>query len=338
MEFQPVSSIFLHVRGRQLEHTFPGDAETGIWPVTAVRILKGWGVPTESEWPYIASRADWPPIEPRGIDELAKKRRILDYQRVRNYEDCRRLIQLRRPVAAAFDITDQWFDAPAGEIEMPGVGDAIVGGHQICIDGLVDSRHAFHFTNSWGREWGEEGFGWLPYEYFDRYLIDAWTCRGLGERTPWHSDATKPHINWGVTDYRGGVLHVQEVFDHADDEVQAWSFCVEHGGYLDIEDLYVRPSFRSHGLGRLLVHMISEVASEKHLPLRAWIPHGDYEGQNQTIIDKLMKQLGLVIGSSGVRWASFQAIADANPVQLPLDLTLPNRPRLWDLSRPTHLL
>lgn len=333
VEFQPVSSIFLHVRGRQLEGTFPGDVMTGIWPVTAARILKGWGVPTETEWPYIAEPADWPPLEPPGIDELAKTRRTLDYQRVREYDDCRRSIDCLLPVSAAFDITQQWFNAVEGKIEMPAVGDAIVGGHLVCIDGYANSRRAFHFRNSWGKEWGEEGYGWLPYEYFDRYLIDAWTHRGTGASTPWHSDASKPHIRWGIPDYRGGILHVQEVYDQPNNEVQAWSFCVERDGFLEIEELFVRPSFRSRGLGKLLVRMILEVQSETQLPLRAWIPHGGYEGQNKAAIDELVKYLGLTICSSGVRWASFQAIADPDSVQVPRLSVPPGRPVLWQFAR-----
>jgi GNAT superfamily N-acetyltransferase len=334
MEFQPVSSIYLHVRGRQLENSYSGDTATGIWPVSAARILKGWGIPTEAEWPYIASPADWPPLEPVGIDGLAKIRRTLEYQRVRDCDDCRRSIDFLRPVPAAFDITKQWFDAEAGKIEMPAVDDPIIGGHQVCIDGYSPRKQAFHFTNSWGSEWGEQGYGWMPYEYFDRFLIDAWTYRGKGASTPWHSDITTPYIIWGIEDYRGGFLHAQELYDHANDEVQSWSFCVERDGFLDIEELFVRPLYRTRGLGRLLVQTILEVHAERRgLPLRAWIPHGDYQGQIAASIEKLMKYLGLTIGSSGVRWASHLATADANSIQIPAVRQPLEPPRNWEFTR-----
>lgn len=63
------------------------------------------------------------------------------------------------------------------------------GGHAILIAGFDDdkvihnpkdeqevTRGAFLFQNSWGSEWGESGFGWLPYEYVRNGLVDdVWT-------------------------------------------------------------------------------------------------------------------------------------------------------------------
>lgn len=36
------------------------------------------------------------------------------------------------------------------------------------------SQGAFLFQNSWGQEWGEAGFGWLPYDYLLRGLTGDW--------------------------------------------------------------------------------------------------------------------------------------------------------------------
>ena len=48
----PPSVRYGFVRARQLEGTFPGDKETGTWPITALRISYGWGMPPEEAWPY----------------------------------------------------------------------------------------------------------------------------------------------------------------------------------------------------------------------------------------------------------------------------------------------
>lgn len=44
------------VRARQLEGTFPGDKQTGVWPITGRRISYGWGQPPEESWPYLRKR------------------------------------------------------------------------------------------------------------------------------------------------------------------------------------------------------------------------------------------------------------------------------------------
>jgi hypothetical protein len=37
------SRLYGFVRSRQLDGTFPGDAGTGVWPITACRTERGWG-------------------------------------------------------------------------------------------------------------------------------------------------------------------------------------------------------------------------------------------------------------------------------------------------------
>ncbi|WP_172209766.1 C1 family peptidase [Lactococcus hodotermopsidis] len=38
------------------------------------------------------------------------------------------------------------------------------GGHAICLVGFDDAKNAFKFINSWGTDWGLEGFGWITYD------------------------------------------------------------------------------------------------------------------------------------------------------------------------------
>jgi hypothetical protein len=64
--------------------------------------------------------------------------------------------------------------------------DKIVGGHTLVAVGYDDfqfvkcansqqySKGAFLVRNSWGTEWGLEGYGWLPYDYVLAGLTAAW--------------------------------------------------------------------------------------------------------------------------------------------------------------------
>jgi C1A family cysteine protease len=74
-----------------------------------------------------------------------------------------------------------------GRIPFPQEGDRVVGGHAVCAVGYDDAmsikgpkgtkatRGALLIRNSWGKGWGERGYGWLPYDYVLKGLaIDWW--------------------------------------------------------------------------------------------------------------------------------------------------------------------
>ena len=109
------STTYDVVRCRQLEGTFPGDPQSGCWPITSLRVKRGWGSVPDELWPYGVLKA-WPPPEPPGLDNIAKSNRIFRYQRIRNSEECLRAIRSGHPVMASFEITRDWFDAQDGVI------------------------------------------------------------------------------------------------------------------------------------------------------------------------------------------------------------------------------
>jgi fibronectin type 3 domain-containing protein len=54
---------------------------------------------------------------------------------------------------------------------------AFMGAQAVVLAGYDDSKKAFKFLNSWGPGWGDNGYGWIDYTYFQRtsqsvYYID----------------------------------------------------------------------------------------------------------------------------------------------------------------------
>ena len=41
----------------------------------------------------------------------------------------------------------------------------MLGGHAIVIVGYDEEKRLFTFRNSWGEDWGDKGYGYLPYDY-----------------------------------------------------------------------------------------------------------------------------------------------------------------------------
>ena len=69
-----------------------------------------------------------------------------------------------------------------GDIPSPQPGDTVLGGHAVNAVGYDDrkqiggNRGALLIRNSWGTDWGENGYGWMPYAYVERGIaVDFWS-------------------------------------------------------------------------------------------------------------------------------------------------------------------
>jgi len=50
------------------------------------------------------------------------------------------------------------------------------GGHALCVVGYDDNKYggAFEIQNSWGTDWGNGGFIWIPYTVFNDFAVEAY--------------------------------------------------------------------------------------------------------------------------------------------------------------------
>lgn len=82
-----------------------------------------------------------------------------------------------------------------GIVPMPTQNDKVLGGHAITMTGWDDTTQHYEFMNSWGESWGDDGFGWLPYDYVEGDLADDFfTARGQAPQVN-KSLAFKPEEN-----------------------------------------------------------------------------------------------------------------------------------------------
>jgi hypothetical protein len=59
-----------------------------------------------------------------------------------------------------------------------------LGTHAMVVVGYDDNRQAFRVLNSWGREWGDGGFGWIAYPHFRRVATEAYVARDARNSPP----------------------------------------------------------------------------------------------------------------------------------------------------------
>lgn len=320
------SRMYGFVRSRQLEGTFPGDPKAGIWPITSYRVSRGWGEVPEEDWPYTGNIEHWPPAEPPDLDTKAKRYRILRYQRITNSYECKVAIASGRLVLATFEVTEQWFHAVKGIIAMPSEGAKIIGSHAVTLVGYSDEEERFKFVNSWGECWGDEGFGSLPYEFFDRWFLEAWIMEGVGQAVPSEAAAGIVEMCWGVPDFAGRIFHARELYDADSDERIGWAFAVQEQAFLDVEELYVRPQYRRRGYGTRLLQLLRTLSAEARMPLRFFIPFADCRPANLSVAERLLSKQRYILTPSGLRWSPLIAVLSVD-VQTPL-FALPAPPAL----------
>ena len=101
------------------------------------------------------------------------------------YERCDDLDTIRYAIAKedqsvciGVPVFANWYNNPrvsrTGVIPMPGDSEEM-GGHAMVICGYDDRKQILTVANSWGTQFGDHGFVYLPYQFLEQYWFDGWT-------------------------------------------------------------------------------------------------------------------------------------------------------------------
>lgn len=181
------SRLFLYKVTRNLMQR---SGDTGAFLRTTMGAMALFGVPPEEYYPYVTENFDEEP--PAFCYSFAQSFQAIDYYRLdppgsspeEILERIKTNLAAGLPSMFGFTVFDSISRAQGdGEIPYPSRGERAVGGHAVVAVGYDDAhkigeaaKGAFLIRNSWGRQWGEEGYGWLPYAYvLERLAVDWWS-------------------------------------------------------------------------------------------------------------------------------------------------------------------
>lgn len=160
----------------KLEGGFDPHSDTGAFVRDAIKVIKIKGAISEENWPYIPGDLKSKP--PKDID-TAIHYKISNSYSLSNLDEIKHALQKHGPVVAGISLFSGSFSnkdvSKTGVLPDPSSDDEIRGGHAICIVGYDDDKKLIKFKNSWGSQWGDNGFGYLSYNYVNKFLTDAWT-------------------------------------------------------------------------------------------------------------------------------------------------------------------
>lgn len=110
--------------------------------------------------------------------------RIADFVKLKeSYNSCsdQELLMIKKalsegkPIVIAINCADSFFSAKGAWLpdEDP---EEVYGGHAMCLVGYDDDAYggAFEVQNSWGTDWGNDGYIWIPYDVFERFVQEAY--------------------------------------------------------------------------------------------------------------------------------------------------------------------
>lgn len=106
--------------------------------------------------------------------EAASKYKAKEFLRVKTTDmnEVKAQLSEGKPVVAGVLVYENFFNLKGDQIYKEGLGKTY-GGHAIALVGYDDSKNAVKFINSWGTDWGDQGYGYIDYRWFTRICQGA---------------------------------------------------------------------------------------------------------------------------------------------------------------------
>ncbi|MCK5312164.1 MAG: hypothetical protein KAJ62_08640 [Desulfobacteraceae bacterium] len=192
------SRLFVYKTTRNLMQV---TGDTGAWLRNVMGALSLCGVPEEKYWAYNVDDFDKEP--PAFVYAVADNYEALQYfchdPQSANVPSDKVLSSVKKYLAAGIPSMFGFWGFPSfnnsnvkGDIPYPCPGEQAEWGHAIVAIGYDDNKKinntqcnketkgALLIRNSWGTGWGDQGYGWLPYEYvLNKLAKDFWSLLSM---------------------------------------------------------------------------------------------------------------------------------------------------------------
>jgi C1A family cysteine protease len=131
----------------------------GMTPRETMKILQQYGICREAIYPY--NTIEYPMYISQDAYADALTFRIQNYAQINTIDALKKALVKDGVCYICFPVYNsgmQMWKAAQGDIDM--------GGHAMAVVGYDDDKEHFIIRNSWGEDWGDNGYTYYPYEDF----------------------------------------------------------------------------------------------------------------------------------------------------------------------------
>jgi C1A family cysteine protease len=181
-DFMP-SRLFMYYNTRKIEHTITSDSGCAIRD--AIKSINKYGTCDEKLWPYIIGKFTAKPSAKCYTE--AQNDKAVDYRTVnQTMNDMKASLVNGWPFIIGISVYESFESdevAKTGIVPMPQMTERVLGGHGMASVGYDDSKQAFIVRNSWSRDWGIDGYCYIPYAYLTNQNLsnDFWLINLIGK-------------------------------------------------------------------------------------------------------------------------------------------------------------
>lgn len=172
-KYTDLSCLFVYYNARMLEGYTNSDA--GAYVKNAIKAVAKFGVCSEAAWPYDTTHfADVPPVV---CYQDAQCRQIKRYQKLYTIPDALDALSNDSPVVIGLTLFDQFsrITKETAVLHLPASTESATGSHAVCLVGYDLTQSRLLAKNSFGPDWGIQGYFWITTEYAVEHAFDMWT-------------------------------------------------------------------------------------------------------------------------------------------------------------------
>jgi len=161
---------------------------------SGLNILHNLGVCSEETYPYDIISEKSPSEE---AYKEASENKIIAYNAIdQNIYQLKATLINGYPILFGFNVYSSFLSdsvSENGNVTIPSDNEELIGHHAAVIIGYDDGDKVFLVRNSWGSEWGDSGYCYIPYEYIlnQNYASDFWILK----KSFYDSDYDKYNLN-----------------------------------------------------------------------------------------------------------------------------------------------